>query len=301
MEKKSTLPIIGALVDRLKRRSDHEAVKAAMASKGDVTKVDGFVTMNECVNRLAAIDAGTGALGKPLRTVRRVRDALVRHKPAFTQAFGQGGSEAVQLVYASAVAALWHAVSLLCVDGVTFVKGGDGNFGQVANKAGIDTLNGSIVFTRLEQFADNAEKYGFETTVTEAAPAIEREALQEAVLHELLGGIIAGAAALLALLYVARDLTEWFYTLRGTFARWLETQARFLEMNAASLGSAKPVARAKQEEYAKRLRALADRIKIDEADAEKQAARSIQQNDREIASVTSSPAAGASSFGGALL
>jgi hypothetical protein len=300
MEKKSNLPLVGALVDRLKRRSDHEAIKAAMSSKGDVTKVEGFATLNECVTRLAAIDGG-GSLGKPMRTVRRTLDALVRHKPAFTQAFGDGGSEAVRLVYASAVAGLWHAVSLLCVDGVTFVKGADGNFGQVANKSGIDALAGTILFTRLEKFADSAATYGFETTVTESAPAIEREALREAVFHELFGGVIAGIAVLIALLYIARDLTEFFYTLRGTFSRWLETQARFLEMNAASLGSVKPTARAKQEEYARRLRALADRIKVDEADAEKQASRSIQQNDRELASVPNAAPAVPSLSGGTLL
>ncbi len=293
----SKLPLIGALIAQLRRRSDHESVKAAMLSKGDVTRVEGFVSTNECINRLAAIDAGTGSLGRPLRTVRRVRDALVKHKAAFVQAFGPGGSEAVRLVYASAVTGLWHATSLLCAEGVTFVKGADGNYGQIANRAGLDALDGSVLFTRLERFADTAEKYGFELSITEAAPAIEREALQEAVLHELLGTIVAGTAALLALLYLARDLTEWFFTLRGTFGRWLETQARFLEMNAATLGTDRATPRSKQEEYAKRLRALADRIKIDEADAEKHVGRAIQQSDRELETASARP----SGFGGALL
>ena len=37
MSQVSKLPLIGALLERLRRRSDHESIKLAMASKGDVT------------------------------------------------------------------------------------------------------------------------------------------------------------------------------------------------------------------------------------------------------------------------
>ena len=282
MEKKPSLPLVGALVERLRRRSDHEAVKAAMASKGDVTKMDGYANLSSCITQLSTIEAGSGSLGKPLRVARRAHAVLQQQRPAFARAFAPGGSEAVQLVYASAVAALWHTVSLLCADGVTFVKGATGNYSAVANRSGVDGMAGSIVVTRLEQFVDQAEKYGFDTVVTEAAPAIESEALREAVLHELVGTVIAGLGALTLLLYIARDLAEWFYALRGTFTRWLETQARFLEMNAAILGASKSAARSKQEEYASRLRALADRIRVDDADAARTAAKTIHGDDRSI-------------------
>ena len=71
------LPLVGALIERLRRRSDHEAVKAAMASKGDVTKVEGYKTMADCLNKLAQLDAGSGSLGKPLRTAQRALGILL--------------------------------------------------------------------------------------------------------------------------------------------------------------------------------------------------------------------------------
>ena len=272
------LPLVGTLIERLRRRSDHEGVKIAMASKGDVTKVENYQTLAECLRRLAALDAGSGALGKPLRVAQRAHGLLLKHRPAFTAAFGRNGSESMRLVYASAVLALWHTVSLLCAEGVTFVKGANGTYSPVANRVGVDGLAGSVIVTRLEKFCDAAEKYGFEQAVTEAAPALEREALSEAI------GFIAGAAAavtgLVALLMLARDLAEKFYSLRGTFTRWLEIQARYLDMNAAAV--APGTARAKQEEYAARLRALADRVRVDDADTEKAAVRAIQQDDREL-------------------
>ena len=274
------LPLIGSLIARLRNRSDHELVKAAMASRGDVTKVEGYKNMAECLSRLQTIEAGTGALGRPLRTAKRAHDALLRHRSAFTKAFGSNGSEAVRLVYAAAVAALWHSVSLLCAEGITFVKGADGNYSPVINKASVDEMANSVVIARLEKFVNAAEKYGFEEIVTETASTIEHEAFHESI-GKVLGIMAGSAAALMALLYIARDITEWLYSLRGTATRWLEVQARFLEMNAASIATAKPTARAKQEEYAAKFRALADRIRIDEVDASKQAVKAIQVADQQ--------------------
>ena len=293
----SKLPLIGALLERLRRRSDHESVKAAMASKGDVTKVEGYKTLADCLTRLAAIDGGSGSLGKPLRVAQRTHAVLLKQRPAFTHAFGKGGSEAVRLVYANAVSALWHTVSLICAEGVTFVKGANGTYSPVANRSGVDALAGSVLVTRLERFVDAAEKYGFEQTVTEAAPLFEQEAFHEAI--GLIAGMTLAAAGIAALLMLARDLAEKFYSLRGTFARWLEVQARFLDMNAAAIGDGRPAARAKQEEYASRLRALADRIRVDDADTEREAVKAIQRSDQELSTeVSRSQSAPADNQGG---
>ncbi len=63
-------------------------------------------------------------------------------------------------------------------------------------------------------------------------------------------------------------------------------------MNASTIGNAKPAARAKQEEYAAKLRALADRIRVDDSDTEVSATKSIQQDDIDLAksNVTTAPA-----------
>jgi hypothetical protein len=65
-------------------------------------------------------------------------------------------------------------------------------------------------------------------------------------------------------------------------------------MNAATVGSA--TAKAKQEEYASRLRALADRIRVDDADTERDAAKAIQRDDHALqadsAARAAAPAAG---------
>ena len=298
MSQVSKLPLIGALLERLRRRSDHESIKLAMASKGDVAKMEGYRNMADCLSRLATLQAGAGcSMGRPLRVAREAHDALLRQRPALTQSFQNGGSEAVRLVYANTVAALWHLTSLLCVEAVTFVKGADGTYGAVVNRNGVEGLEGSVFVTRLEKFNESANTYGFEQTVTKSAPFIEKEAFHESI--GLMVGV--GVTGLLGLLMLARDFAEKFYSLRGSFARWLDVQARFLEMNAATLSGPRQAVRAKQEEYAAKFRALADRIRVDDTDTERQAVRVIEQDNRSLESETRQVPAYQSSMAGAQL
>jgi hypothetical protein len=159
-----------------------------------------------------------------------------------------------------------------------------GTYGPVVNRNGVNNLNSSIFVTRLDKFNVQAEKYGFKKIMTESAPIIEKESLREDI--GLIPGILLAVTGLVALLLLARDLAEKFYSLRGTFSRWLDTQASFLELNAATLAS-KPVAREKQEAYAAKLRALADRVRVDDADTEQAAIKAIDSDNKEIEKIGS--------------
>lgn len=278
----SKMPVIGAILAGLRRHSDHESIKLAMASKGDVTKMKGYKNLEACLAKLNVIDGGTGAVGPALRTANDTRKILLKRRESFVAAFKKEGSESVRLVYANTVAALWHLVTLLCAEGVKFTKEADGTYVPVANPS--NKVADSIFATRLTKFVESADKYGFESVVGDTAVAAEREELRESLIG------IAGAAilALLGVLYLARDLSEKFYALRGTFSRWLEVQASFLEMNAASLERSIP--RERQEKYAEKLKSLAERIRVDEMDTEKETLEAIRKDDRELEKVASSSA-----------
>jgi len=282
------IPVIGALIERLRHRSDHEMVKAAMATKGDIAKMEGYDNLSKCIARLSTIDGGnSGAMGRPLRAVKNAHATLIKSRPIFQKAFRDGGSEATRLVYASAVTALWHTVSMLCAQGVNFTKGNDGLYRPTVN-AQVNSLSSSIPVTRLEKFVESAGKYGFEAVITEHAETIEREVIGESIAMTV---AVAAAAVtgLITLLYIARDLAEYYFQMRGTTARWLETQAKFLEMNAAALEGGQAGARAKQEAYAARFRSVAERLKIDAADAERGAERGIRDDDANLSRVQAQP------------
>jgi hypothetical protein len=258
---------VAELIDRLRGKSDHEIAKAAMSSKGNVTRVEGYDNLSRCISRLSAIDGGRGTLGKALRDARAAETMLLRQRPTFEKAFAKGGSEASRLIYVGIVASLWHTVTLLCAEGVIFVKGADGRYQPVANAAGADAVATGVPATRLARFVEAADKYGFQQTVTETARALESELLGE--VWSVIAIAAGGAVALVALLGLAREMAEYYYRLRGTFARWLDLQASFLDMNASALGVDKSSSRDRQEQYAKRLRAIADSVRVDNADAEK--------------------------------
>ena len=274
------LPVVGALIKRLQTRNDHEAVKGAMASKGDLTKVQGYAELSKCISALSTLDVTfKGGLGRPLRVIRETEGALLKHRDLFKKAFAQGGTDAGRLAYSSAVAGLYAAVSVMCATCVRF-EAVSGRYAPVLDAEGVKSLDASIIIKRLEEFNSAAGKSGFVALVTTGAQSVEREAIGEA--WGAIAITAAAVAGVTALLFLARDMAEYFYSLRGTFARWLEVQARFLEMNASTLGSGMESTRAKQEDYARKLRAVADRVRVDDADATRQATRAIADSDREL-------------------
>ena len=278
------MSVIKDVITRLRNMSDNEAIKASMKSNGDITKIDGYDNMVACLNRLKSLDNG-GKLGRPYRVALNTHSALIKHRKIFTGAFKAGGSETMRLVYATTAAGLVHLVSLICAECVKMVKQSNGEYTMEVDKVGVDKISKSIFVTRLESFNERVNQASF-TAITESAVQIEDESL-----HESLIGIasvaMATVAGTTALVYIARDLLAKFYELRGTFSRWLMIQANFVEMNALALGTTKPTARARQEEYAERMRALADRIRVDEDDTERNTINAIATDDRRLAAIES--------------
>jgi hypothetical protein len=97
-----------------------------------------------------------------------------------------------------------------------------------------------------------------------------------------IGLALTVGSVVLTCLLSSRDIVAWFYRKRSSTASWLETQAAFLEMNAAALDPSKRVPREKQEQYARTLRALAARVKVDAAEAEREAAADIRSDDKAL-------------------
>jgi uncharacterized protein YegJ (DUF2314 family) len=96
------------------------------------------------------------------------------------------------------------------------------------------------------------------------------------------GLALAVGSVLLSLLLNARDIAAWVYRTRTTTAGWLEMQASFLEMNAATLDPSKRIPRERQEAYAARMRSLASHIKLDADMAERDAVADIRADDRAL-------------------
>jgi len=282
--------LAGLLADA-RRSSDHELVRSAMSSKGDITRITGYDNLEACIKRLKTIDAGKGAMGQGLTTVVRAHAVFTGHRADFQAAFAEGGSEAVRLAYANAATALWHVVTLLCAEAVSFdpPKGGRGTPVIGVNRGGAARVATLTPVRRLTEFCDQAEKSGFKRLIREDAVRAEYEA---GALVEFFGpaaglaakavtavtgamgtvgtvatGVGLAIAATIALVYGARWLAEYYYSTRGQVATWLETQATFLKTNATALGQGSK--REGQEKWAERLRRLADRVRVDADDAER--------------------------------
>jgi hypothetical protein len=319
MAARNNAGVAAALIESLRRRADSNPFGAEiLASRGDFWAIPHAKDLTACQNQLLALEHshGTGSFGPSLQLAAEGLAALISHRPMFKAAFAAGESgRAAQEVYAGLVTAVWAATSLIIANCVSYAPSGSGGFLMPRGDAdGAGKLTRLIPFQVLSRLVKAANSHGFEEALASAAGVQEAAALREswgdaafdilqkassaapAVLGALvsaakhpIGIVLLSITALVAALYIARDMAIWVYQLRSSWSRWFEIQAAYLEANAAALDPSKRVAREKQEGYVQALRALSERIKVDAADAERGAAESIRIDDEH----TSAPGPGA--------
>jgi hypothetical protein len=295
---------LGDLVAGFRRRKDTDLAGAAMASAGDVSKVEGYQNLAKCLSQLSSIEAGSGggSMGAGLRAACDGHAQLVRHRDGFRKVFAPGGAESAKYIYAGAVMALWATTTMLCGEAVVYrPSGGSGLLMPGVDERGAAAVAASMPAVRLAGFAAAASSANFDRALG-AMASVEKEALGEASFWSAAGfaaaagvasqigattalgasfgpvGAFAGVGLglVLACLYGARDIAAYAYEKRTSMASWLQLQAGFLEMNAAALSPGMGETRQKQMEYAARLRQMADRIRVDLSAAQSDADRILR-------------------------
>jgi hypothetical protein len=300
----SDIQKVAAAVEGFRKRKDTQLARMATVSRGDVTKVEGYENLVACVGQLTALQSGygSGALGPALTAVQDALAGLLNHKKAFMASFNGEGAEAVQYIYVGAVMASFAAVSMLIAEAISFAPNPQtGYMMPRVDETGAGRVAKSILVARLTRFAAAAQRKDFEQAALAMASRAEEAAMAEAAWGDLAGlatfaGIGAAGAALtgvgvlvgagigliLGLLYAARDIAAYVYASRTKAAQWLELQANFLEANAAALQPGQRVPKETQMRYVQTMRQLADRIKIDAAEADREATAVSHDEDRAL-------------------
>ena len=287
-------------------KSDHAAIKAAMATKGDFTKMTGYKETLEAMQFIITASASTSYAGKQAVKVRQlatliknVAGVLTAHKADFMNAFKKGKQESksIQYVFAGVAAATIYSASILISNCVDLQSMPDGTVKPIINEDKADLVAGSLPITRLQRFYDTTQGRGFNQVFKESVE-FDAECLSESV--GFIGAIAASVTVALALLFIARDLISWIFQLRQKAAGWLEVQGTLLRLNAARLTPG-GVRRA-QEGYADKFFSLASSIKVTALAAERTAQGETETENREVeAEVTRANTLASITSGGNLL
>ena len=169
------------------------------------------------------------------------------------------------MLYRSLVCDLFYGTMMLIAGCVEVVRERAGVTVRASARAALGEL---YVFSNIRRFNES-----FASGRVDAFLGDEKSYLSEDV--ALLGTLAFGAAACLAVIMIIREAILLFYSVRRSIATEFKIVAQFLEINSASL-SDRNVAR-RQEELAKSIADLADRINVQNSMAESVARDQIRK------------------------
>ena len=245
-------------------------------SKGDIKKFDGYDNMIATINMLRQLSKKFGIKMNELDIVDTALSNIRAYRKTFTDGFSLG-NEFLAIYYNSLVYACVEATSLILSSYVSYVKTinaveftlkkGKGVYGNVC----IDSLtkfNKSVKSGEFAKFSKNAldnNKQNFMGSTIAITTAI------------------AVAASIVPIL---RQLIFYYYDTRMNVSEYLEHQSMFLRLNKNMIDSKNLSADKKnsvirnQEEYARKLDELSDKIKVNSQLTDKKSMNSLKQDNK---------------------
>lgn len=272
------------LYDHIVNKVDDIDFGSIPDSKGDITKVQNFNQMMDCIavirNYLIQFKQDTKST---IDIVDEAIDNIAERVDAFSKGF-KFDVEFVMVTYSSLVLACISSVSFLISSAIEFIKEPNSDsFDIVVNKVGLQKTKNNLLFGNLKKFNDSCNKGEFDKAINYVlANTIKHESITVGT------GVIAGVAMggiLLTIVPVIRELIFFFYHSRVGIADYFETQADLLQINAFNTqnradlnASKKKEISSKQMKIVATFRKIANFFAIDAKQSEMKATKEIQDS-----------------------
>ena len=252
-------------------------------SKGDITAVDQYPTIIKTVKLIEDLLKHYKQPYTTIDEVSKAIDYLELNKDLFRRGFAMK-SNIIEITYNTAVLNIIGTLSYMVTTMVHFIsQPGKIGYEIMLDKRGIARTKESLVYSNLTSM-NNA----FKTGEIKAAftPIIHNKARGFAGIG--LGAIAmagAGAAVLLNILPILRELTYFYYAANTRISQYFDLQADLLEMNAQAIRAGevnsledKKIVAQKQEAIARRFRKVADFFEVNGRTAEKDSTKEMKKD-----------------------
>ena len=252
-------------------------------SKGDITAVDQYPTIIKTVKLIEDLLKHYKQPYTTIDEVSKAIDYLELNKDLFRRGFAIK-SNIIEITYNTAILNIIGTLSYMVTTMVHFIsQPGKIGYEIMLDKRGIARTKESLVYSNLTSM-NNA----FKTGEIKAAftPIIRNKARGFAGIG--LGTIAmagAGAAVLLNILPILRELTYFYYAADTRISQYFDLQADLLEMNAQAIRAGevnsledKKIVAQRQEAIARRFRKVADFFEVNGRTAEKDSTKEMKKD-----------------------
>ena len=230
------------------------------SSQGDITKIDNYEELVDCVNIIAEI---LQAYHQPTDSINVIQSAIqnmIDRTDLFTKAY-KLNVEMPMIIYNTMVLAIVSSVSYMISSCIEFIKMPDDQGFEIAlNKVGVAKMRDYIVYQDLIKFNRLCDSGQFDK-------AMDYVIKQNA--NQFTGGIFAFSTAgvavtigiLLLIIPTIRELIFFFYYSRAKASEYFDQQATLLTMNAYNIENNLTKTDKNKKEIVRKQKAIADKFK----------------------------------------
>ena len=229
-------------------------------SSGDITKIENFEKMTECLATMRALVEASSQSSKELNTITTAVSNIATRKDIFEKAF-KFNIELPMVAYNTLTLACVAATSFLISCCVEFIKSpADDSFNISVDKVASFKSADALMFKNLERFNKSCASGEFDKCMN----SIINTKVKNLVGVGVAVGIVAGIAIVALITQIVPTLREFiflFYLTRVRISDYFTVQADLLDMNAANVEANTTLEPKKRKEIIKKQASIAEHFR----------------------------------------
>lgn len=257
-------------------------------SAGDISKIENFDKMSECLATMRALVEAANQPSKELDTIVTAVTNIASRKELFEKAF-KYNIELPMVVYNTLTLACVASTSFLISCCVEFIKSpADDSFGISIDKVASFKTSDALMFKNLERFNKSCASGEFDRCMN----SIISTKVKNLVGVGVAVGIVAGVAIIALITQIVPTLREFiflFYLTRVRISDYFTVQADLLDMNAANVEANTTLDPKKRKEIIKKqasiaehFRKIANFVEVKTKDANANAIKQLEDSNKKL-------------------
>lgn len=274
------------LYDSIVNKVDDIDFGSIPETKGDITKLENYDKLVECINVMEGLLKEFKQDAKPIHDIKSALKNIETRKDLFERGF-KLNIELPMVLYSTITLSIVSSISFLISSCVEFIKSpAEEDFKVTIDKISLVKSKQNLLFTNLDKFNKACDK----GQIDNALDYVMKNATKNLTGMET--GVVVGSIALVGLLLniipILRELIFFFYYSRTRMSDYFEIQADLLQVNAYNIQNNQSINKKEREAIAKKqlkivemFRKLSNRLAIEVKTTEVKAEKAISNEKKQ--------------------
>ena len=229
-------------------------------SKGDITKIDNYENLTDCINIISEVLQNYRQDTKPIETVSIALQNLIDRTEMFTKAY-RFNIEMPMVIYNTIALAIVSSVSLMITSCIEFIKLPDDQGFEIAlDKAAAMKTKDGLLFKDLDKFNSMCTKGDFDKAM-DYVMKMNANQFSGAGFAFGASSVVVALGLILLIIPVIRELIFFFYYSRTKVSDYFDAQASLLMVNAYNIEHSLSEDEKTRKEIASKQKGIAEKFK----------------------------------------